>query len=269
MRKPPKKFRRPSTFVSRHAKNYADESTRRSPVYKQAVRMEKELHRKYPGQVFGSNPLTPAARQEAKKVMRAFERAHFYDWADNYRRALSRKGTSRDASYSAAKRHGSKLDAHARMSRDASKSKTQYRTQDPKKAEGLQTSLRRAGYRAYITDPEEGVYGDAYVVTTNASNHQVQMLLRHVSRDRARPSRAKRGPSDVGMRLAKQVSRWQPAGSRMSPQKKFEWRKQSLRSVLEREGIPYRAAFDNVLEEAMMRETRRSDSARYRRAYGS
>lgn len=80
-----------SSFMQRHAQVYASPSIKRSPDYKRAVRMEKSLHQRYPGAVFGAAPLPSAGRREAERVMKAFERAHFYDWADNYRRALKYK----------------------------------------------------------------------------------------------------------------------------------------------------------------------------------
>lgn len=88
--------KRPGTpsFMDRHGQVYASPSIKRSPDYKRAVRMEKSLHQRYPGAVFGNSPLPSAGRREAERVMKAFERAHFYDWADNYRRALKRKTTA-------------------------------------------------------------------------------------------------------------------------------------------------------------------------------
>lgn len=55
----------------------------------------------------------------------------------------------------------------------------------------------------------------------------------------------------------------------MNVSEKLRWREDSLRRALDREGIPYRNAFFDVLLAAADRENHRSDAARYRRAYGS
>jgi hypothetical protein len=84
-----------------------------------------------------------------------------------------------------------------------------------------------------------------------------------------RSSRARRGPEDRGMKLARMIAKFQPAGRRMKPEEKLEWRLGRLRWALDRDGIPYREAFREVLVEQMIKEDHRSDAARYRRAYGS
>lgn len=81
-RKP--KFR--PTYGKGHV--YSTPELKRTSTHKQAVRMENALARKYPG-LFGK-PIPRQARSEFQAVMRAWERAHFYGWADNYRRALER-----------------------------------------------------------------------------------------------------------------------------------------------------------------------------------
>jgi hypothetical protein len=71
------------------------------------------------------------------------------------------------------------------------------------------------------------------------------------------------------MYLARQIARWQPAGRRMKPDEKLAWRRDHLESALKREGIAHRRALDDVLVDALLRESRRSSHARYVRAYGS
>lgn len=75
--------------VPRYGYNYATPSIKKQPTYKKALRMEKALARKYPG--LFSRPIPPNARREFEAVMKAWNRAHFYGWADNYRAALARK----------------------------------------------------------------------------------------------------------------------------------------------------------------------------------
>lgn len=82
-------------------------------------------------------------------------------------------------------------------------------------------------------------------------------------------SRAKRGPTDRGMKLARSISRWMPSGSRMSISQKRYWRRQMLMQALEREGLSWHDRYERILDDQADRENRRSDHARYYRAYGS
>jgi hypothetical protein len=82
-------------------------------------------------------------------------------------------------------------------------------------------------------------------------------------------SRAKRGPFDQGMKLAKMVAKFQPAGRRMKPEEKLAWRERRLKDALARHGVPWRESFHEVLVDQMIKEEHRSNHARYVRAYGS
>lgn len=85
-------------YFSTTSKNrvYAREGDKRHPAYKRAVKLEHALARKYPG--LFSKPIPPHARREFAAVMRAWQRAHFYSWADNYRSAIERseRASARD-----------------------------------------------------------------------------------------------------------------------------------------------------------------------------
>jgi hypothetical protein len=82
-------------------------------------------------------------------------------------------------------------------------------------------------------------------------------------------SRAKRGPTDQGMKLAKMVAKFSPAGRRMKFEEKLAWRRRQLEDALARYGLSWHERYENVLLDQALREDRRSDHARYVRAYGS
>lgn len=71
--------------------------------------------------------------------------------------------------------------------------------------------------------------------------------------------------------LGDKVGRWQPAGRRLTPgsEERVRWQESQLRSVIEREGLGdlWSVAYDALIERAT-KQSRASDAARYRRAYG-